>query len=119
MALADVVDEARRLGVMAQSKPLEQYLLTPNSTPEHAGEDAAVEKTPSKRGRPAAKKEVEKSARVLDLGSAAAELAEAGIVGLETRHGDRVGRVRLGVGEEDIRVALREDEESRGLGFNA
>lgn len=117
--LADVVDEARRMGIMAQSKQVEQYLLTPDATPEGTDEDAGVEKTPSKRGRPAAKKEVEKAARVLGLGSAAVELAEAGIVGLESRHGDRVGRVRLGVGEEDIRVALREDEESRGLGFNA
>jgi origin recognition complex subunit 1 len=45
-------------------------------------------------------------------------LAEAGIVGLEVRRGERVGRVRLGVSEEEIRGALREDEECRGLGFN-
>jgi len=118
--LADVVDQARRMGGMAQSKPIEQYLLTPDSTAGHGDEDAGgVEKTPLKRGRQAARKEVERAARVLGLGGAAVELAEAGIVGLESRHGDRVGRVRLGVGEEDIRVALREDEESRGLGFNA
>ena len=51
------------------------------------------------------------------MGLAAQELAEAGIVGVEGRHGDRVGRVRLGVGEEDIRGALREDEECAGLGL--
>ncbi|KAM0723283.1 hypothetical protein Q7P37_001484 [Cladosporium fusiforme] len=119
--LADIVDEARRMGVMSQSKPLEQYLLTPDTTPpQQAEEDApGATQTPSKRGRPAQKKDIEKAARVMGLGSAAVELAEAGIVGLENRHGDRVGRVRLGVGEEDVRNALREDEESRGLGFNA
>lgn len=119
--LADIIDEAKRMGAMSQSKPLEQYLLTPDATPPQQTEEDAPgpTQTPSKRGRPAQKKEIEKAARVMGLGSAAVELAEAGIVGLENRHGDRVGRVRLGVGEEDVRNALREDEESRGLGFNA
>ena len=70
-------------------------------------------------GRPAAKKDGERAARVLGMGNAAVELAEAGIIGLESRHGDRVGRVRLGVGEDEVRNALREDLESQGLGFNA
>ncbi|KAK5167998.1 Origin recognition complex, subunit 1 [Saxophila tyrrhenica] len=118
--LADVVDEARRMGVMSQSKPIEEYLLTPAATPTHNPDDlGAVANTPSKRGKPAAKKERDTAARVLGLGCAAQELAEAGIVGLEIRHGDRVGRIRLGVSEEDVRAALREDEESRGLGFGS
>ncbi|KAL1586939.1 hypothetical protein WHR41_04011 [Cladosporium halotolerans] len=119
--LADISNEARRMGAMSQSKPLEQYLLTPDATPpQRAEEDApGAVQTPSKRGRPALKKEIEKAARVMGLGGAAVELAEAGIIGVESRHGDRVGRVRLGVGEEEVRNALREDEESRGLGFNA
>lgn len=81
----------------------------------------AVASTPGKRGRPAAptKKAIEKSARVLGFGAAAQELAEAGIVGVESRHGDRVGRVRLGVGEDDVRIALKEDEECRGFGFGS
>jgi origin recognition complex subunit 1 len=119
--LADVVDEAKRMGTMSQSKPLEQYLLTPATTHQQQAEEDApgAGQTPSKRGRPAAKKEAEKAARVLGMGNAAVELAEAGIIGLESRHGDRVGRVRLGVGEDEVRNALREDLESQGLGFNA
>lgn len=117
--LADIVDEAKRMGTMSQSKPLEQYLLTPAATPQLQTEEEAPGQTPSKRGRPAAKKEAERAARVLGMGNAAVELAEAGIIGLESRHGDRVGRVRLGVGEDEIRNALREDLESAGLGFNA
>jgi origin recognition complex subunit 1 len=120
--LADIVDEAKRMGIMSQFKPLEQYLLTPAATPQPQGEEDGVPgagQTPSKRGRPAAKKEAEKAARVLGMGNAAVELAEAGIIGLESRHGDRVGRVRLGVGEDEVRNALREDLESQGLGFNA
>ena len=120
--LADIVDEARRMCIMSQNKSIEEYLLTPDSTPTTSAVDDDVGKatnTPSKRGRPASKKEQDKAARILGLGYAAQELAEAGIVGLESRHGDRVGRVRLGVSEEDVRAALREDEESRGLGFGA
>ncbi|KAK3696549.1 Origin recognition complex, subunit 1 [Vermiconidia calcicola] len=118
--LADVVDEARRMAVTSQNKPVEEYLLTPDLTRNPTGDDfGAAPNTPSKRGRPAAKKEQVKAARVVGLGCAAQELAEAGIVGLEGRHGDRVGRVRLGVSEEDVRAALREDEESRGLGFGS
>lgn len=56
---------------------------------------------------------------VKGLSSAAVELAAAGVIGLETGRGERPGRVRLGVGEEDVRGALREDEESVGLGFTA
>lgn len=118
--LADVVDEARKIGIMAQNKNVDAYLLTPGSSLEQPSEEelgAGVTNTPSKRGRPAAKKEIDKVARVLGLGAVAMDLSEAGIIGVESRHGDRVGRVRLGVGEEDIRGALREDEESRGLGF--
>jgi origin recognition complex subunit 1 len=119
--LADIVDEAKRMGTMSQSKPLEQYLLTPAATPTPQAEEDApgAGQTPSKRGRPAAKKDAERAARVLGMGNAAVELAEAGIIGLESRHGDRVGRVRLGVGEDEVRNALREDLEAQGLGFNA
>ena len=62
---------------------------------------------------------MEVAARVRSLGAAAMVLAEAGIIGLEMRHGDRVGRVRLAIQEEDARVALREDDESQGFGFES
>ncbi|KAK4547296.1 hypothetical protein LTR36_000951 [Oleoguttula mirabilis] len=117
--LADVVDEARKMGIMAHNKAVVEYLLTPESTPP-APVDVELgvgASTPSKRGRPAARKEPDKAARMLGMGVAAQELAEAGIVGVEGRHGDRVGRVRLGVSEEEVRGALREDEECAGLGF--
>ncbi|EMD00789.1 hypothetical protein BAUCODRAFT_183202 [Baudoinia panamericana UAMH 10762] len=114
--LADIVDEARRMGLASHNNSLETYLLTPESTPP-AGEhrpDPTIG-PPSKRGRPAARKEVEKSARMLGMGSGARELAEAGVIGLERGCGERVGRVRLGVSDDDVRGALREDEECAGL----
>lgn len=114
--LADVVEEARKLGLMSQLKPVEEILLAPDES--YVTHDERLgDGTPLKRGRPTTKKELERAARVLGMGSAAVELADAGILGLEHRHGDRVGRVRLGVSEEDVRVALREHEECRGLGF--
>ena len=119
--LADVVDEARRIGKMAQNKRLEDYLMTPEVTVSTQQTDeqfgSTLANTPSKRGRPALKKEIEKAPRVVGLGVAAQELAEAGIVVLETKHGDRAGRVRLGVSDEDVRGALREDDECPGFGF--
>jgi origin recognition complex subunit 1 len=95
--------------------PLHDILLAPDTfqpIPSVTGVS-----TPGKRGR-AAGKTHGKVARLRGMNVAAEELAEAGIVGLEVRRGERVGRVRLGVGEEEIRGALREDEECRGLGFN-
>ncbi|KXL49301.1 MAG: hypothetical protein FE78DRAFT_271762, partial [Acidomyces sp. 'richmondensis'] len=117
--LADVVDEARKLGLMSQNKPAEEYLLIPASMVPAVPEDTtALIPTPSKRGRPALRKEPNKAARLAGLGAAAQELAEAGIIGVESKHGDRVGRVRLGVSEEDIRGALRDDEECYGFGLS-
>jgi origin recognition complex subunit 1 len=134
--LSDVLDEARKLGLIAMNPFVEEFLLTPGEVgyavaKEQAekalalaqaqaqdGTAAVVTNTPSKRGRPPAKKEVVRVARVTGLSVAARELVEAGIVGVEMRCGERVGRVRLGVGEDEIRAALRDDEECRGLGLN-
>ena len=113
--LGDIIDEAARMAALSSLIPLHDILLAPDTfqpIPALLGVS-----TPAKRGRAAGKKEG-KVARIRGMGSAAEELAEAGIVGLEVRRGERVGRVRLGVGEEEIRGALREDEECRGLGFN-
>jgi origin recognition complex subunit 1 len=122
--LADVTDEARKLGLMAMNPFVEEFLLTPVDVAYSLAREAAEKakagaNTPAKRGRAAAvKKDVVRSARALGLGAATRELAEAGIIGVEHRHGERAGRVRLGVGEDEIRAALRDDEECRGLGLN-
>ncbi|KAF2765061.1 origin of replication binding protein [Teratosphaeria nubilosa] len=117
--LADVVDECRRMAITAQNKSIEEFLLMPDSQPASNIDalDGSVTLTPQKRGRVAAKREQQNAARVLCLRVAAQELAEAGVIGVESRHGDRVGKVRLGVSEDDIRGALREDEDCAGLGM--
>ena len=124
--LGDVLDEARRIGTMAVGlQPVQDFMLVPGTnedsagiTDDGAGVGAGLLGTPGKRGRLPVKRETStKAARLWGLGGAAVELAQAGILGLENRRGERVGRVRLGVGEEDIRDALREDDSVKGLGF--
>jgi origin recognition complex subunit 1 len=121
--LGDVVDEVKKLGFMSQLQPVQDYLLAlkshdrPNGIP-----GLQAHTTPSKNAEleEAASKPAQiKAARTLGLASAATELAEAGIIGVEARHGERVGRVRLGVGEDEIRLALGEDESVKGMGFGS
>lgn len=103
--LGDVVDEVKKLGLMSQLQPISDYILSSG-----AGHDVG-DNTSSKPDL--------KAARALGLASAATELAEAGIIGVEARHGERVGRVRLGVGEDEVRLALGDDDSVKGLGFGA
>ncbi|KAI9827579.1 MAG: Origin recognition complex, subunit 1 [Thelocarpon impressellum] len=93
--LGDVLDEAGRMARMADTPAL-RGLLASSAVP---GEGTGP--------------------RVYGLGGAAWELMEAGVVGLEARRGERTGKVRLQVGEEEVRLALRDDGEVRGLGFAA
>ncbi|CAN9156940.1 unnamed protein product [Alternaria alternata] len=121
--LGDVVDQAKRLGLMSQLLPVHDYILAPEDGSSEMMNGAAQSTTPSKNRDAVAnlssKQSDLKAARALGLALAATELAEAGIIGVEARHGERVGRVRLGVGEDEVRLALGDDETVRGLGFSA
>jgi origin recognition complex subunit 1 len=121
--LGDVVDEAKRLGLMSQLLPVHDYILAPEVDSSEMMNGAVQSATPSKHRENAAnlgsKSSDLKAARALGLALAATELAEAGIIGVEARHGERVGRVRLGVGEDEVRLALGDDETVHGLGFGA
>ena len=109
--LGDVIEEAKRLGLMAAENPnVHDFLLTDGAA--SAGQENGVS-LGLKRGAKAGA-----LPRVLGMGFAAAELAEAGVIGLEGgRRGDRVGKVRLGVGDEEVKLALKDDVEVRGLAF--
>jgi origin recognition complex subunit 1 len=131
--LGDVVEEVKRLGLMSQLQPVHEYLLSGRqdegrmrvggavvAAPHH--EQLPQTAVPFKQGTDGgarSKLDDSKAARAWGLASAAAELAEAGIVGLESRHGERVGRVRLGVAEDEVRLALRDDDSVRGLGLGS
>lgn len=111
--LSDVIEDAKRLALMTADNPqIHDYLLTtPTASMGAEGSSSVVNK---KVGKATA------APRVLAMGLAAAELAEAGVIGLEGgRRGERVGKVRLGVGDEEIKLALRYDKEVGGLGFGS
>nr|KAK5446865.1 Origin recognition complex, subunit 1 [Exophiala xenobiotica] len=96
--LGDVVVEAKRIADIAENSAINDFLLV----------DTEVGKTSSKMPR------------VLALGAAAMELVEAGVIAMEARNrGERAGKVRFKVGEEEVKSALMADPEVKGMGFNA
>jgi origin recognition complex subunit 1 len=103
--LGDVFDEAKRIARMSVGVESLQFLL-PDSVPDTV--DGMFQKQ-ANQGR--------KLPRVYAMGAAAIELMEAGIIGLEARKGDRGGKVRLCIGEEDVKQAFKDDAETKGLGL--
>ncbi|KAG4025583.1 hypothetical protein MFRU_054g00120 [Monilinia fructicola] len=102
--MGEVVDECRRMAKLDTSGSVVGYLLVGGGNGGGGGERT--------RG-----KAMGKGARVQGMGGAAMELMEAGVIGVEVRKAERMGKVRLGIGEEDVKVAFRDDPEIRGLGF--
>jgi len=100
--LGEVIEEAKKLSAMAISTDVLPYLLHNNYLSTEGRPDKAKSRNPP---------------RVLSMGTAAIELMQAGIIGVETRKGDRTGKVRLCIGEGDVKQALKDDTEVRGLGI--
>lgn len=98
--LGEVLDEAKRMTKMDTGGSMSEFLM----------------KDDDKRVQTYGRKE-QKLPRVLSMGSSAVDLMEAGIVGLEARRADRTGKVRLCIGEEDVKQAFKDDPEVKGLGF--
>lgn len=103
--LGEIVDEAKRITKMAVSADELQFLVL----------DAPVAATAGKAQKGV--NQNKKHSRTFALGAAAIELMEAGLIVLETRRGDRMGKIRLCIGEEDIKQAFKNDLEARGLGI--
>jgi origin recognition complex subunit 1 len=101
--LGEVLDEAKRMAKMDTGGNMMAYLMKDNmdGTRKTQVYSTGQQKTP----------------RVLSMGSNAVDLLEAGIIGLEARAVDRMGKVRLCIGEEDVKQAFKDDWEVRGLGF--
>lgn len=96
--LGDVVSEAKRIADLADNSQIHDFLLLSDGT---KGEKLAAP-------------------RVLAMGGAAMELVAAGILGMDSRgRGERTGKVGLRVGEDEVRSALGNDAEVKGLGFSA
>ena len=103
--LGDIIDEARRLNQLADNDQMKKHLLADSNT---------LQKSNLSRRGPTSM-----ISRVLGMGIAVSELAEAGIIGLEPRKGERTSKVRMNIAEEDVKLALKDDEDLRGLGNSA
>ena len=109
IVMGDVMDEAKRIGQMADGPCIREFLLTESHGPPIKGNDGGRRSTKLPYHAP----------RVLGLAAAASELMDTGVIGLETRKGDRAGRVRLNIGEDEVKLALKDDPEAKGFGFSA
>ncbi|KAI5864978.1 P-loop containing nucleoside triphosphate hydrolase protein [Durotheca rogersii] len=98
----DVVEEMRRALVLdASSRRVS--LLT--STGEKDSGVGRITRRDPKLARPAG------------ISSAAADLAGAGIIILEAQRAERPSKIKLAVGDEEIKLAFRDDPEIRALGI--
>jgi origin recognition complex subunit 1 len=104
--LSDVLEEAKRMGKLADGIQITQHLLSERVSVWRGGKNDASTQTSI-------------AARVRGMAGAAAELMEAGVISLEARKGERTGKVRLNVGEDEIKLALKNDIEVRGLGLSS
>lgn len=103
--LGEVLDEAKRMTKMDTMGMMTEFLLLRDNT----SDAKAVQLYGGKREH--------KVPRVMGLGSSAIDLMEAGIIGLEARRADRMGKIRLSIGEEDVKQAFKDDPEVKSLGF--
>lgn len=102
--MGEIIEEARRIAKMSVENRSLEFLITdviPVAFAKKFETAAAAKKPP----------------RVYALGAAAIELMEAGVIALEARKGDRMGKIRLCIGEEDVKQAFKDDPEGRCLGF--
>ena len=101
--LGDVIEESKQLGQMADDPSIRDFLLVRRSFSEKISTTDI---------------NIPTLARVSGLGTAAMELMEAGIVGLEKHKGERIGKIRLNVSEDEVKDALKDDAEVSGLGLS-
>lgn len=106
----EVIDEAKRMAKMDTVGNMTEFLLKNSEVGSGSGAFnthwAATKQTGNKS-----------APRLLAMGTSAVELMEAGVIGLEARRADRMGKVRLCIGEEDVKLAFRDDPEVKNLGF--
>lgn len=106
--IGDVVDEARKLAETSTNKSIVALM---NRASPYINAKAAASVTDKSA------KDVGKGARCLGTSLALSLLTDAGIVIVERRCGERVGKLRLAVSEENVTAALKNDKEAEGLGF--
>lgn len=100
----DVIDEAKRMAKMDSGHNMIEFLLKD-------------EWSAKAKNMQLAARHSSKSPRVLAMGTSVIDLMEAGIITLEARRADRTGKIRLSIGEEDVKLAFKDDPEIKNLGF--
>ncbi|RDW66188.1 hypothetical protein BP6252_09823 [Coleophoma cylindrospora] len=105
--MGDVLDKAKQMAKMDTGSNMIEHLLR----------DKADGSSRSKSSQQVGSKGA-KIPRVLAMGTSAVDLMDAGIIGLEARRADRTGKVRLNIGEEDVRLAFKDDPDIKNLGFS-
>jgi origin recognition complex subunit 1 len=100
--LGEVIEEAKRIASMTVESGFLRFLLT----------DVSPAATSSK-----SYVEAKRPPRVNAMGTAATELMGAGVIAVETKRGDRMGKIRMLVSEEDLKQAFKDDIETRSLGI--
>ena len=103
--MGEVLDEAKRMAKMDTGGNMIRFLLKDG----RAGAN----------GKSMQPTRQSKAPRVLAIGSSAIDLMEAGIIALEARRADRTGKIRLSIGEEDVKLAFKDDPEIKSHGFSA
>lgn len=119
--LGDVLIEAKRIADVAENQAIHDFLLVDQRRHQREREREQGQGQGLAGGTAMVAKQVQMKTvpRVLAMGAAAMELLASGVVAMEARgRGERSGKIRLRVGEEEVRGALRGDEEVRGLGFS-
>jgi origin recognition complex subunit 1 len=117
--MGDVLDESRNLAIMADSSAIHEVLLLQEANKENDTNALFAPTVKRSVGRKGGKAANVAAARVQGVEVAVMALAEGGIVGVESRRGERARRVRLGVNEEEVRLALKDDDEVKGMGFGS
>ncbi len=107
--LGDILTEAKRIADVADNPHIHDFLLLDHRHQLSQADGKAASGAGIKVAAP----------RVLAMGAAAMELLASGVVAMEARgRGERAGKIRLRVGEEEVRGALMGDPEVKGLGFS-
>jgi origin recognition complex subunit 1 len=114
-ALGDILIEAKRIARVAEDEAINVLMGWRDVVPQKdGGEGSELGKRMDAQ-------------RVLGMDAAVAGLVEAGVLAIEggvggmsvgkKSGGERAAKVRLRIGEEEIRSALGRDEEGKGMGF--
>lgn len=105
----DVLEEMQRSLRLAAGSSRQLELLEKRACPSLAGGVGGQWESKARQNP--------KGVRLAGLGAAAVDLTGAGIINLEAHRPERPSKVRLAVGDEEVRLAFRDDPEIKAMGL--